>query len=64
MAILGLRCSNSDYAYAVVDGTAASPKVIDEKLVIYPKDYPNRNCFAGSTWRWTGFWVSTRSAAS
>jgi len=39
MPVLGIRCSNSDYAYAVVDGDTKHPTVIEEQLVVYPKDY-------------------------
>jgi hypothetical protein len=39
MPILGLRCSNSDYAYAILDGDSKRPVVLEENLVTYPPDY-------------------------
>ncbi len=39
MAVLGLRCSNSDYAYAVLDGNVKQPVLLEEQLVVYPTDY-------------------------
>jgi hypothetical protein len=35
--ILGLRCSNKDYAFAVLDGKQAVPKLIVQGLVAFPK---------------------------
>lgn len=37
--ILGLRCGNSDYAYAILEGGSKRPIVIEELLVAYPPDY-------------------------
>ncbi len=40
MATLGLRCSNSDYAYVVMGGDTRHPVILEENLVPYPTDYP------------------------
>src|SRR5437867_6822555 len=37
--VLGLRCSNSDYAYAILEGDAKRPRIIEDKLIAYPADY-------------------------
>jgi hypothetical protein len=37
--ILGLRCSTKDYAYAILDGKKAAPKVIGRALVHFPKGF-------------------------
>ena len=39
MTILGVRCSNSDYAYAVLQGNASKPSIVEDNLVSYPPDY-------------------------
>ena len=37
--ILGLRCSNKDYAFAVLDGKKAAPKLVSQGLVAFPKGF-------------------------
>lgn len=39
MVVLGVRCSNTNYAYAVLTGTKAAPSLVDCALVGYPKGY-------------------------
>lgn len=39
MRVLGIRCSNRDYAFAVLTGTKKLPKLVTSDTVIYPKGY-------------------------
>lgn len=39
MNILGIRCSNSDYAYAVITGTKESPELVVSDIIAFPKGY-------------------------
>ena len=39
MRVLGLRCSNTDFAFALVTGTQDSPCLEDSRLIAYPKGY-------------------------
>ncbi len=39
MRILAVRCSNTDFAYAVIEGSKQSPIVIDSNLTGFPKGY-------------------------
>ena len=39
MKILGIRCSNSDYAYAVLTGTKKSPELVASDIISFPKGY-------------------------
>lgn len=39
MVVLGVRCSNTDYAYAVLTGTKSAPGLVECALVGYPKGY-------------------------
>lgn len=36
MAILGIRCSNSDFAYAILEGTKDSPNLVHTEQINYP----------------------------
>lgn len=36
---LGIRCSNTDFAYAILSGTRLSPKVVSAKCTTFPKSY-------------------------
>lgn len=37
MRLLAVRCSNTDFAYAVIEGTKQSPTVVESDLTGYPK---------------------------
>lgn len=37
--ILGLRCSNKDFAYAIMEGTRAKPTLLAEDLIAFPKGF-------------------------
>ena len=39
MAFLGVRCSNSDFTYAILTGEPDCPKIIDKKNILFPKNY-------------------------
>lgn len=39
MKALGLRCSNSDYVYAIVEGSKKSPKVLNTGRENFPKGF-------------------------
>ncbi len=39
MKIVGIRCSNTDYAYCALSGDFGSPHIDDVKQVPYPKAY-------------------------
>lgn len=39
MQILGIRCSNKDFSYAVMSGTKAAPQLIESKSLPYPKSF-------------------------
>ena len=39
MNILGIRCSSSDYTFAVISGMKTSPTIIVTKTIAYPKLY-------------------------
>ena len=39
MKILGIRCSNSDYAYSVVTGTKDLPILEKSQIISFPKGY-------------------------
>src|SRR5581483_8291999 len=39
MPALGLRCSNKDYSYCILDGTRSQPMVIKTATVNYPNGY-------------------------
>ncbi|WMI72118.1 hypothetical protein RBH88_03190 [Aminobacterium sp. MB27-C1] len=45
MKILAIRCSNCDFAYAIVEGSKGSPTVIDSEVVGYPKGYDEHVLF-------------------
>ncbi|MBI1954953.1 MAG: hypothetical protein HYS38_01005 [Acidobacteria bacterium] len=39
MSVLGIRCSNRDFSYAVLDGTKKSPQLPEVKTIPYPKGF-------------------------
>jgi Holliday junction resolvasome RuvABC endonuclease subunit len=39
MNILGVRCSNTDYAFAILTGEKESPIVINARSIAFPKGY-------------------------
>ncbi len=39
MKVFGIRCSNKDFAYAVVEGTKAAPVLVASAAHLYPKGY-------------------------
>jgi len=40
MNVLGIRCSNKDYTFAVLTGTKVKPKVIECETIAYPTGFP------------------------
>jgi hypothetical protein len=43
MTILGVRCSNKDFAYALVSGDTASPQLITCRTLAYPKNFEHHS---------------------
>lgn len=41
--ILGIRCSNTDYSFALLKGKKSSPQVVNTTFVVFPKDYTRAN---------------------
>ncbi len=39
MNVLGIRCSNTDYTYAVMSGTKQTPQVVVCSTITYPQGY-------------------------
>jgi len=39
MILLGLRCSNSDFSYAVLEGSKKRPVLREKNVVLFPKNY-------------------------
>jgi hypothetical protein len=39
MNVLGVRCSNKDFSYAVMSGTRAAPEIIICASLDYPKNF-------------------------
>ena len=39
MSVLGIRCSNRDYTFAVLTGTKKSPQLVGSKTLPYPKGF-------------------------
>lgn len=39
MKVIGFRCSNSDFTYAVIEGDKESPEVIVAKRIAFPKNF-------------------------
>jgi Holliday junction resolvasome RuvABC endonuclease subunit len=39
MMKLGIRCSNTDYAYAILEGARSSPQVVEKNTISFPKGY-------------------------
>jgi hypothetical protein len=37
--VLGVRCSNTDFAYAVLSGRRNKPVLMDYRLITYPRGY-------------------------
>lgn len=40
MNVLGIRCSNKDYTYAILTGTKTNPRIIDTQTLPYPSGFP------------------------
>lgn len=45
MKVLAVRCSNSDLAYAIIEGTKQSPAVADSRVIGFPKGYAEHALF-------------------
>lgn len=45
MKILAVRCSNTDFAHAVIEGTQDSPTIIESTVTGYPKGYEEQSLF-------------------
>ncbi len=39
MRVLGLRCSNGDYVYVLLEGSKKAPEIIEKGHKIFPKGY-------------------------
>ena len=39
MNVLGIRCSNRDFAYTILNGSKSSPIIVHSDIVAYPKGY-------------------------
>jgi hypothetical protein len=39
VAFLGIRCSNNDYSYAILNGTQHLPKIISKSSISFPKGF-------------------------
>lgn len=39
MKCIGIRCSNSDFSYAIVSGSKASPRLEASATIVFPKDH-------------------------
>ena len=39
MKVLGIRCSNSDFTYAIIDGDKESPEVVMVNRTAFPKNF-------------------------
>lgn len=39
MNVLGIRCSNKDYTYAILTGTKTNPQIIDTQTLPYPSGF-------------------------
>jgi len=39
MKTFSIRCSNTDFTYAVIDGDKSSPKVLEQAKVNFPKNF-------------------------
>jgi Holliday junction resolvasome RuvABC endonuclease subunit len=39
VSVLGIRCSNRDYTFAVMTGTKKSPQLVDSQTLSYPKGF-------------------------
>lgn len=45
MKILAVRCSNTDFAHAIIEGTRRSPTVVQSTVTGYPKGYEEHSLF-------------------
>jgi len=45
MKILAVRCSNTDFAYALIEGSKQSPTIVECDLTVYPKGYEEHSLF-------------------
>lgn len=39
MNVLGIRCSNKDYTFAVLSGTKNTPQLVDCNTILFPKGF-------------------------
>jgi Holliday junction resolvasome RuvABC endonuclease subunit len=39
MNVIGIRCSNTDFAFAILSGTQKQPQLIESGHVLYPKGF-------------------------
>ena len=39
MNILGIRCSNKDFSYAVMSGSKKAPVIVESRSLLYPKNF-------------------------
>jgi hypothetical protein len=37
--VIGIRCSNQDFSYAILDGTKAAPILINKSTISFPRNY-------------------------
>jgi hypothetical protein len=44
MKTVGIRCSNSDYSYAILSGKKSSPKLLQVETHLFPKGYSQPQC--------------------
>ena len=45
MKILGIRCSNTDFAYVIIEGMKNTPEIVTCDLIDYPKGYKEHLLF-------------------
>jgi Holliday junction resolvasome RuvABC endonuclease subunit len=41
--VIGFRCSNSDYSYAILDGDKKNPKIITSNTTSFPKNFERQD---------------------
>ncbi len=52
MAILGIRCTNKQFAYAILDGAKTGPTVLEAKIINCPASTKRPSCI---------FWIFTET---
>ena len=45
MRVLAVRCSNTDFAHAIIEGTKSSPIVVESDVIGFPKGYDEHMLF-------------------